>query len=79
MLPFLTFFVRKFSEFLTYNFIAVKNTVELVNSKDESILKVCFDSPLSSASWIADFRKAKDEIESINKFQEGELAGDTSD
>lgn len=53
----------------------MKNTVELVNAKEESILKVCFDSPLSSASWIADFKKAREEIDNINKFQEGKKKG----
>lgn len=31
---------------------SVKNTVELVNSKQETVLKVCFTSPLAALSWV---------------------------
>jgi len=49
---------------------SVKNTIELVNSRDESLLKVVFDNPLAHASWIDDFKKLKTDLEKIEKFNE---------
>jgi hypothetical protein len=44
----------------------VKFTAELVNSKGDPILKVCFDNPVSYATWLADFKKVKQEIDEID-------------
>jgi len=49
------------------SFYSVRNTVELVNEKGESRLKVCFDSPLDQATWLFDFKKVKDDSENKSK------------
>eukprot|EP01114_Cavostelium_apophysatum_P014970 TRINITY_DN3996_c0_g1_i1.p1 TRINITY_DN3996_c0_g1~~TRINITY_DN3996_c0_g1_i1.p1 ORF type:complete len:701 (-),score=169.13 TRINITY_DN3996_c0_g1_i1:41-2143(-) len=51
-------------------FYSVRNTLELNNSADENLLKVCFDSPLLHASWSEDFKATKAEVDQISKFQE---------
>lgn len=44
--------------------------MELIGSdKKESKLKICFETPLDAASWIADFQSAKDVISKIRNFQ----------
>lgn len=39
---------------MIYICTAMKNTVELMNSNDETVLKVCFDTPLAHAGMNAD-------------------------
>ena len=40
--------------------------MELINSKDEAILKVVFENPVSLANWSADFKKTKEELDQID-------------
>ncbi|PRP88662.1 hypothetical protein PROFUN_02758 [Planoprotostelium fungivorum] len=48
------------------------NNAEIVNNKGEMKFKICFESPLETASWVADFRSAKEKLDEIKNFQEGE-------
>jgi len=45
------------------------NNAELVDAKGETKLKICFESPLEAATWVADFKAAKEKVERITKFQ----------
>jgi len=60
---------RKSSSGHSGSLYSVRNTVELVNSKGESRLKVCFESPLEQATWISDFKRAKEELDKRSKNQ----------
>jgi len=48
---------------------SVKNTLELCNATEETMLKVVFDNPLVYAAWIEEFSKLKNELDANEHHQ----------